>query len=127
MWEKRPGGGLGCFETKSFSSWWDVNKVSSRFEGCVDCGKSGLEEGWVALGPNPSVLNKMLFKDRHALNAGVACGKSGLEEDRVALGLNPSVLNKMLIKDRHVLKGVWIVGKAAWRRLGCFGAKSFSS
>ena len=46
------------------------------------------------------------------------CGKRGLEEGWVALGLNPSVLNKMLIKDRHVLTGVWIVGKAAWRKVG---------
>jgi hypothetical protein len=49
---------------------------------------------------------------------GVDCGKSCLEEGWVALGANPSVLNKMLIQDRHVLKGVWIVGKAAWRRVG---------
>ena len=46
------------------------------------------------------------------------CGKSDLEEGWVSLGANPSVLNKMLIQDRHVLKGVWIAGKAVWRRVG---------
>ena len=46
------------------------------------------------------------------------CAKSGLEEDWVALGANPSVLNKMLIQDRHALKGVRVMGKAAWRRVG---------
>jgi hypothetical protein len=40
----------------------------------VDCGKSGLEEGWVALGANPSVLNKMLKQDRHVLKGCVDCG-----------------------------------------------------
>jgi hypothetical protein len=49
---------------------------------------------------------------------GVDCGKCCLEEGWVAVGLDPTVFNKMLIKDRHFWKGVWIVGKAAWRRVG---------
>jgi hypothetical protein len=51
-----------------------------------------VEEGWVAVGLNPSVLNEMLIQDRHVL---VDCGKSGLEDGWVALGANPQVLNKM--------------------------------
>ena len=42
-----------------------MKKGSTCFDRGVDCGKCCLEEGWVAVGFDPRVLNKMLIKDRH--------------------------------------------------------------
>ena len=58
----------------------------------MDCWKSGLEEGWVALGPNPSV-DKMLIKGRHVLKGVWIVGDAAWRSVWVALGGNPSVLN----------------------------------
>ena len=41
----------------------------------MDCRKSGLEEGWVALEQNPSVFNKFVIKDRHVLKGVWVVGK----------------------------------------------------